>query len=74
MIPIKDYFLIGDFHTAALVSKKGSIDWLCLPKFDSDSMFAATLDNNGGSFSVKSDGYKIESKYSGDTAIVTVPT
>ena len=70
MIPIKDYFLIGDFHTAALVSKKGSIDWLCLPKFDSDSLFASTLDNNGGSFSVIGKGYKIESKYSGDTAIV----
>ena len=70
MTPIKDYFLIGNFHTAALVSKQGSIDWLCLPRFDSESIFAATLDKNGGSFSIKNEGYKVESKYSGDTAIV----
>ena len=70
MTPIKDYFLIGDFHTAALVSKKGSIDWLCLPVFDSESIFAATLDTNGGSFSVVTDGYDVNSKYSGETAIV----
>ena len=70
MIPIKDYFLIGDFHTAALVSKQGSIDWLCLPKFDSESIFAAVLDNNGGNFSINKNDYTIESKYSGNTAIV----
>lgn len=70
MTPIKDYFLIGNFHTAALVSKQGSIDWLCLPRFDSESIFAATLDKNGGSFSIKNEGYTVKSKYSGDTAIV----
>ena len=70
MTPIKDYFLIGDFHTAALVSKKGAIDWLCLPRFDSESIFAATLDKNGGSFSVNDDGYSITSKYIRETAIV----
>ena len=70
MIPIKDYFLIGNFHTAALVSRQASIDWLCLPRFDSESIFAATLDKNGGSFSVKNNGYNIKSYYSGETAIV----
>jgi GH15 family glucan-1,4-alpha-glucosidase len=52
--PIADYAIIGDCRCAALISKAGSLDWLCLPRFDSPAVFAAILDTHkGGRFSVR---------------------
>ncbi len=57
MSRIEDYALIGDLQTAALVSTSGSIDWLCLPAFDSAACFAALLDTSeAGHWRIAPDG------------------
>jgi GH15 family glucan-1,4-alpha-glucosidase len=72
-LPIEDYALIGDTQTAALVGRDGSIDWLCLPRFDSPACFAALLGDAGhGRWLVAPDG-PIESsrrRYVDDTLVL----
>ena len=66
-----DYGIIGNCRSAALVSKSGSIDWCCLPEFDSSSVFARILDDEkGGTFEILAEGYEISQRYIDDTSIL----
>jgi GH15 family glucan-1,4-alpha-glucosidase len=55
--PIRDYGIVGDCYSAALVSRDGSVNWLCFPRFDSPSVFAAILDaKKGGRLTIAPQG------------------
>jgi GH15 family glucan-1,4-alpha-glucosidase len=71
--PIENYAIIGDLHSVALVGMDGSIDWLCLPHFDSPSVFAAILDDEkGGRFKIApvSEGVTRKQLYWPDTNVL----
>ena len=71
--PIENYALIGNLRTAALVDRTGSIDWLCLPRFDSGACFAALLgdEENGRWLLAPQGGVKqVRRKYRDDTLIL----
>lgn len=70
---IGDYAIIADGETAALVGRDGSIDWLCVPRFDSEACFAALVgDPENGSWRIAPDGPVTETRrsYQGDTLIL----
>src|SRR5215831_15386329 len=71
--PIEDYAVIGDCHTAALVARDGSIDWLCFPRFDSGACFAALLGSEENGRWLLSPTNKIHSvrrRYREDTLVL----
>ena len=71
--PIEDYALIGDTHTAGLVSREGSIDSLCLPRFDSPACFAALLgDRSNGRWLLAPAGgvQEVRRRYQGDSLVL----
>lgn len=70
--PIADYGLIGDCRAAGLVSRDGSLDWLCFPRFDSPSIFGALLDaGSGGRFRIRPAGeFQTVRRYLPDTNIL----
>lgn len=69
---IEDYALIGDMQTAALVERGGSIDWLCIPRFDSGACFAALLGDaeNGRWLLAPSEGGTTSRRYLHDTLVL----
>jgi GH15 family glucan-1,4-alpha-glucosidase len=62
---IQDYAIIGNGRSAALISKHGSLDWLCWPRFDSASIFGAIIDHKiGGRWSIHpADDSRISRRY-----------
>ncbi|MBX3200925.1 MAG: glycoside hydrolase family 15 protein [Labilithrix sp.] len=72
MVNIEDYAVIGDTHSVALVGRDGSIDWLCLPRFDSGACFAALLGTpENGRFAVHPVApARVERRYRGDSLVL----
>jgi len=74
-LPIADYALISDCRSAALISKAGSIDWLCFPRFDRPSVFGRILDESAGHWSIGpatngGDAFNVSRRYCDDTLVL----
>jgi alpha,alpha-trehalase len=69
--PVANYGLLADCNSAALVDRDGSIDWLCLPRYDSDAVFARLLDPDAGQWSIRPTApYRAERRYLPGTLVV----
>src|SRR5213082_3348077 len=83
-VPIADYGMLADCNSAALVSRTGSIDWLCLPRYDSPAIFARLLGPDAGHWSIRPAGefrsehcylpgtLVLETTFTTDTGVVKV--
>ncbi len=69
--PIAEYALLSDCRSAALVSRDGTVDWLCFPRFDSPAVFAGLLDDDGGCWSLRPVGEaSIQRRYLDGTMVL----
>jgi alpha,alpha-trehalase len=70
-LPIGDYAMLSDCRSAALVSRDGSVDWLCFPRFDGPAVFARLLDSGAGHFSIRPAGeYRASRRYVDRTMVL----
>ncbi len=70
-LPIGDYALLSDCRSAALVSRTGSVDWLCFPRFDAPATFARILDPEGGHFAIRPAGdFQASRAYADQTMVL----
>ncbi len=69
--PVADYALLADCNSAALADRSGSIDWLCLPRYDSDAVFAALLDPDAGNWAIRpADSFSSTRRYLPGTLVL----
>jgi GH15 family glucan-1,4-alpha-glucosidase len=70
--PLEGYGFLSDCHSAALVSQQGSVDWWCLPRFDSPSVFGALLDAEGGHWRISPrESFEVEQRWTPDALVLT---
>ncbi len=70
-LPIGEYALLSDCRSAALVSRGGSVDWLCFPRFDGPSVFCHLLDPAGGRFAIRPEGeFRARRRYVDQTMVL----
>src|ERR671937_513011 len=69
--PIADYGLLADCNSAALVARDGSIEWLCMPRYDSPAVLARVLDPDAGHWSITpSDAFQVQRRYLPGTLVI----